>query len=489
MDWKFFPPTLGRINDEERSQKINRVNMDQLFHNIDALLKRDINDCLSKHLDGLLRNNASIYQNGPSVQRRERINYFKAGENREEAVKCKTVREGYFGQFALNCPNTSVSKSQSVQTESSSSMNGKPSNRFRSKKPVTPPESCRPTHSMSKNHARKERLKFERLPLTLDIDQYDMLPSNGWWRSERSGEFTSDSETEAEVINEAKSNSGLNVEIESNNSDHCRSLDACSSAEGVQENCKDGSKTQTRTSSNSTELSKIQGVQSEELLRRASETSSFFHLTRAYGNESEIIKAPRPPQPTPDLDDKTCQTCSENYSLSIFSTSTSFASDSAIFSEDLELGYRELFHYPLNAKSRLDYNKLKAVKYNYSLPDKQLILREENSSQKYFDKCRKITCVFPNVRASSAKNIKAIPVVLQKQAVKRRPNTAGIPVKLRFLHRSNSFAKFSKVKEEKSTDERVLPITLNKPMDASYSVMTPYMANVVWSVMDDEKVV
>lgn len=26
-------------------------------------------------------------------------------------------------------------------------------------------------------------------------------------------------------------------------------------------------------------------------------------------------------------------------------------------------------------------------------------------------------------------------------------------------------------------------------MDASYSVMTPYMANVVWSVMDDEKVV
>ena len=479
MDWNFFPPTLGRINDEERSQKINRVNMDQLFHNIDALLKRDINDCLSKHLDGLLRNNATIYQVLPSVQRREMIDYFEVGK---EAVKCKTVKEGYFSQLALKCPNTSVYKSQSVQTESSCpAINGKPSTRFRSKKPVTSPEICRPTRSVSITDARKERLKFERIPLTLDSDQYNVSPSNGWWRSERSGESTSNSEAEAEVINDAKSYSGSNAEIKSN-SDHCRSLDVYISAEGVLENCNDGSEAQTRTSSTSSELSKIQGMQSEELLRRASETSSFF---RGYGDESEIIKAPRPPQPTPDLDDKTYQTCSENYSLSSFTRSTSFASDAAIFSEDLELAYRDLFHYRLNAaKSRLDYNKLKVVKHNYSRPDKSLILKEENRSQKYFDKC-----VSPNMKASRAKSNKDIPVVLQKQAVRRRPNTANIPVKLRLQHRSNAFTKLNKVKEENSTDERVLPITLNKPTDASFSVMTPYMANVVWSVMDDEKVV
>ena len=493
MDWNFFPPTQGRFNDEERSQKINRVSMDQLFHNIDALLKRDINDCLSKHLDGLLRNNASIYKVGPSVQRRERIDYFETGEDGEEAVKCKTVREGYFSQHALKCFNTSVYKSQSVQTESSCTINGKPSTRFRSKKPATPPEICRSTRSMSKNDARQERLKLERLPLTSDSNQYDVFPSNGWWRSERSGESTSDSETEAEVINEAKSNSGLNVEIKSDIPDHCSSLDVCSSAESVQllfssvvlENCNDGSKTQTRASSTSwSELSKIQGIQSEELFRRASETSSFLNLTSGYGNESDIIKAPRPPQPTPDLDDRTCQTCSENSSLSGFSRSTSFASNSAMFSKDLELGYRELFHYRSNANSRLDYNTIEAVKHYYSRPDKQ------NSFRKYFDKSRKITCVFPNAIASRAKNNKAIPLLTQEEAVKRRPNTADILVKLRLQHRSDALRKrFSKVKEENSTDERVLPTTLNKPTDASYSVMTPYMANVVWSVMEDEKVV
>ena len=85
-------------------------------------------------------------------------------------------------------------------------------------------------------------------------------------------------------------------------------------------------------------------------------------------------------------------------------------------------------------------------------------------------------------------NNKAISAVLQKGAVKRRPNTVDIPVKLRLKHRSNAFTKFSKVTEDKSADERVLPTTLSKSAEASYSVMSPYMANVVWSVMDDEKV-
>lgn len=493
MDWKFFPPTQARINDEERSQKINRISMDQLFHNLDALLKRDINDCLSKHLGGLLKNNAAIYQVRASVQRRERRDYFEAGKDGEEAVKCKTVREGYLRQLALKCPNTSVYKSQSLQSKSSCPVNGKTSTVFATKKPSTPPQICRPTRSISKNGARKERLKFERLPLTLDSDHYDVLPSNGWWKSETRGESTSDSEREAEVINETKSNSGLNVEIKNDNSDHCRSLDVCSSPESIQslfssvvlDNSNDGSETQTRAGSCYSVLSKIQGMQSEELSREASETSSFFHLTSGSGNENGIIMAPRPPQPTPE----TFQTCSENYSLSNFSRSTSLVSDEAIFGEDLELDYRQLFHYRVNTKSRIDYNKSEALKHNYSRPDKPLLPKEENSSQKYFDKCRKISCVFPNVNARRAKNSNAIPLVLQKEAVKRRPNTADIPVKLRLQHRSNAFTKFSKVKEENSTDERVLPTTLNKSADASYSVMTPYMANVVWSVMDDEKVV
>ena len=484
MDWKFFPPNQARVNDKERSQKINS-SMDQLFHNLDALLERDISDCLSKHLDGLLRNNATIYQVKPSVRRRERRDYFEAGEDGEEAMKCKTVqREGYCSQLAQKCPNTSVTKLQNLQSKSCCPVNGKPSAVFASKKPATPPQSFRPTRSIGKTDARKEKMKFERPPLSLDSDRCDMLPSDGWWRSETSGECTSDSETEAEVI-------------KSDYSDHCHFLDVRSSPESVQsifspvflEYNSDGSRAQINVDSSSSVLSKIQGMQSEELTRGASETSSFFHLTSWSGNKSGIIMAPRPPQPTPDLDDQTSQTCSENYFLSSCSRSTSFASEAAILGEDLELGYRELFHYRLNTESRIDYNKSEVSKHNYSRSDKPFMRKEENHSQKYIDKCRKITCVFPNANASRAKRNKAFPVVLQKKAVKERPNTADIPVKFRLRHRSNAFTKFSKVKKENGVDERVLPTTLNKSAHASYSVMTPYMANVVWSVMDDEKVV
>jgi len=71
MDWKFFPPTQARINDEERSQKINRISMDQLFHHLDALLKRDINDCLSKHLGGLLEQRGNISSQGKRSKKRK----------------------------------------------------------------------------------------------------------------------------------------------------------------------------------------------------------------------------------------------------------------------------------------------------------------------------------------------------------------------------------------------------------------------------------
>ena len=484
MDWKFFHPAQALINEEEQSQKINRVSVDQLFHNLDALLKRDVSDCLSKQLEGLLKNYPTIYQVRPSVQRRERCDYFEAGEDGEKGVKCKMVqRESCSNQLALKCPNTSVYNSQSLQSKSSSPVNGKPSPAFASKKPATPPQILRPTRSIITTDARKEKLKLERNPLTLESDRHDVLPSDGWWRRENSDESASESETEAEVINETKSNSGLNADV-------------CSSPESVQSlsnsvvlnYCHDGSKAQTPAGYSPGVLSKIQGMQSQELLRGASETYSFLNLTSGSEKESGIIMAPRPPQPTPDLDDNTCQTCSENYSLSSYSRSTSFASDAAILGEDLKLGYRELFHYRLSTKSRIDNNKLRALKHNYLRPDKKFMPNEENSSQKYLNKYRKTTCVFSNVNASRAKSNKAIPVVLQRKAVKRRPNTADIPAKLRLQHRSNAFTKF-KVNKENGAHERVLPTTLNKSAQTTYSLMTPYMANVVWSVMDDENVV
>lgn len=501
MDWKLFPPTQSRTDDEDRPQK-NRVSLDQLFHNLDALLKRDRSDCLSKQLNGLLNNNAKIYQAKPSVQRRERRDYLEE-EDVDKEVNYKTDKESYFSQHALKCSKTSVYKSSNLQSKWNRAKYGKSTVVFSSKKPATPPQISQ-TPSAIKNSSRKGQFKFERLPLTLEGNRCNVLPSNGWWRTDATSESGSDSETEAEVVRETECNSPSNMGIKSDKSDQSRSVDFRSSpasahssfSSDVLDYSSDGSESQTRAVSSPSTLSKIQGIQSEEL-RGTRENSSFFHLTNASGNENgridETILVPIPPQPSPDLDDKTCQASSENNSLSYFSRCTSFVSDAALLDADLELHYKELFHYRFNTASRINYNKLETFTHNFSRPDKGRILRDVDCSQRCSDRSRKIACVFPKVNISREKtmNKKAIPMVLQKgTTLKRRPYTADIPVKLRLKHRSNAFTKrFNKVTEENGADERVLPTTLNKSADASYSVMTPYMANVVWSVMDDEKVI
>ncbi|KAJ7370992.1 hypothetical protein OS493_028611 [Desmophyllum pertusum] len=522
MEW--FPPTEARTDFEERSRK-TQVSLEKLFHNLDKLLKRDTSDCLSKHLNGLLNNNAEIYQVRPSVERREKIDYVEREEDIERTIECKTINGRYFKHFALKCPDTSVHKplnSQSNRSRYGKSSTLLPRDVFSSSKtePSSPPRISPTSPSSNNREETKGQLKLERLPLTLGANGCDVLPSNGWWQTEANhGESSSDSETEADVIKETDCSACLNLEeIKSDVFDQTRSLDVRDRPETGQSSLfsskdsdysSDGSKTQTRAGPDPSTLAKIQGMRFEEM-RGARETSSFFHLTSGSGNESassgfidETFVEPRPPQPTPDPDDQACQTGSENKSMSCFTRSTSFASNSAMFDDDLELDYKELLHHRFNTTSRINYNNLETfkhnylrpkthynnletVKHNYSHPEKGLIIKEDENFRQGNGKSRKITCVFPKVNVSKdrTKNNRIIPVV----SVKRRPNTADVPVKLRLKHRTNAFTKFSKATEETGADERVLPTTLNRSAEVSYSVMTPYMANVVWSVMDDEKV-
>ncbi|KAL9955372.1 hypothetical protein ACROYT_G036682 [Oculina patagonica] len=324
MDWKLFPPTQSRIDDEERSQK-NRVSLDQLFHNLDALLKRDMRDCLSKQLNGLLNNNAEIYQARPSVQRRERRDYVETGEDVGNEIKYKTDKETNFSKYALNRPKTPVYKPSNLQSKSNRSKYGESSAVFSSKKSATPPQ-ISPTPSNSKKSDRKEQLKFERLPLSLEDNRCNALPSNGWWITDANGESSSDSETEAEVIKKTECDSYSNMGIKSDKSDQLRSLDVCSSPDSVHSSfssvvldySSDKSRSQTSAGSSPSTLSKLQRIQSGEL-KEAGENSSFFHLTNGSGNDSgmmdETFVEPMPPRPSPDLDDETCQTSSENDSL------------------------------------------------------------------------------------------------------------------------------------------------------------------------------
>ena len=482
MDWKLFPPTQSSIDDKECSPK-NRASPDKLFYNLDALLERDLSDCLSKQLHGLLNNNTKIYKASLRIQRRGKPDYFEAGEDVVKNGNYKVVKEGYFNQNALSCPNSSVPKPLNLQTKSNRPQHGKNSAVFSPKKTTAPPKNSQ-TPSNRKNSDRTRQLKFERLPLTFEDNQCNALPSNGWWMIDEHSESNSDSETEAKVVRKTDCNSRSNIEFKSGEFDQSRSLDAHSNPDSVQPlftsdflgYSNDGSISKTTTGSSPSAL------------------SSFFHLTSGSGNEGQMMDeafvAPRPPQTSPDLDERTCQTNSENDSLSCFSRCTSFSPDAAIFDDDLKLHYKELFHYRFNTASRINYNNLAAFQHNYSRSGKGFMPSDSKSSKGSFDERRKITRAFTkvNVNKESTMNKKANPVVLQKRAVQRLPNTANIPVKLRLKHRKNAFTKFSEVTEDNNTNERVLPTTLNKSADASYSVMTPYMANVVWSVMEDEKV-
>jgi len=73
-----------------------------------------------------------------------------------------------------------------------------------------------------------------------------------------------------------------------------------------------------------------------------------------------------------------------------------------------------------------------------------------------------------------------VPVLLPKT-----PEKPDKPVLLRMQHRQD---KFMSRKREKHDEGRLLPTTLTGLTKGGYSVMTPYMASVVWSIMEYESV-
>ena len=478
MDWKLSPSTHASVYNQEFSQQ-SRVSTEQLFHNLDALLRRDIRDCLSKQLQGLLNNNVRIYRVRESFQRRQKIGNLDAEDNFKREVKCNSVKEKHCKLLSLKCPNTEVHKS-SVDSQLSRSRCGKSKSAaytkgsFSSKEPATPPPISPMFSSSNCNNKRQLQLTSE------TNNGGDVLPSNGWWREKGS----SDSDTEGDA-GETDYSASFNLNMK--NDEFEQAIISCSSPESVplplfvsdvSENYHSWAKMQARTSSCPAQLSKAQRMQSNERNGKR-ELCNFFQLTSGVGNEEESC----PPQTSPVPDDKTCKTCSEDKPLSCFRGPLIVARNADISHENLKLNYGELLQHRPDTTSRIYYNTLETSGYNSaSAPSKgRIISSRDHSQRRLIENRSKILCALPEV------NNKTRPAGYPEKTVKRRPNTANIPVKLKFKHKSKSGVS-GKLTEDRDTDERVLPTTLSKSADASYSIMTPYMANIVWSVMDDEKV-
>lgn len=478
MDWKLFPSTQASVYYQGYSQQ-NRICMERLCDNLDALLRRDKRDCLSKQLHGLL-NSARKHEVRlkAGIQRTPTSEKLKDENDLERADKCSSVTEEYNEKLSRQHLTTEARR-ELADSKASCSREGKSKSgrnkKFFAKEPVT----LRPTSTKILNKD-KNRGQIH-MNLEIDKSQVEMLPSNGWWLEQRS----SDSETESDLDIDC----GARLNLNTNSDDFGSSTSKCSNIKNGRQSLvvsKRGyreAEYQARKNSFSSQLSEdykmLTTEQGEE-----KDSCNFFELTSGTGDKEEsFLVVPSPPSTSPVVDDKGSEFRSNSGPSPLSLTQPLYnAHDEEIFDDNLSLEYRALLQHRPNTTSRITYTTLKtSYGYNNAFQGRGRIIEENNRSQGILETRNKTRCALPKVNNNTTTTDHL------GNADKRRPHTAALPVILKLTHRNKSGVS-SKLTEDKDTEERVLPTTLNKSAEASYSIMTPYMANIVWSVMEDEKV-
>ena len=451
--------------------------MERLCDNLEALLRRDKRDCLSKQLHGLL-NRAGKHEVRPKagIQRTPTSEKLKDGSDLERAGKCSSVKEEYSGKLSRKYLNTQATR-ELADSKASCSRDGKYKSginkTFYAKEP-------RPISTKFLSGKCKKRGQIQ-MNLETDKSEVEVLPSNGWWLEQRS----SDSEAESDLDIDCSASLILNT----NSDDFGSSTSICSSIKNgrrslvVSKNRHSGAEYQARKDSFSSQLSEDYKMLTSEQ-GGEKDSCNFFELTSGAGDEEESFSAvPSPPSTSPVVDDIGSEFCSNSGPSSLSLSQPLYnAHDKEIFDNNLSLEYRELLQHRPNTTSRITYTTLKtSYGYNCAFQGIGRIIEEYKRSQGILETRNKTHCALPKVNNKTTKTDHL------GNADKRRPHTAALPVILKLTHRNKSGVS-GKLTENKDTDERVLPTTLNKSAEASYSIMTPYMANIVWSVMEDEKV-
>ena len=451
--------------------------MERLCDNLDALLRRDKRDCLSKQLHGLL-NNAGKHQVRlkADIQRTPTSGKLNDGSDLERAGKCSSVKEEYNEKLSRKYLNTEVRR-ELADSKASCSHEGKHKSGIN--KTFYAKES-RPIHTKFLSGKCKKRGQIL-MNLEIDKSEIEVLPSNGWWLEQRS----SDSETESDLDIDCSASLNLNT----NSDDFGSSTSICSSIKNgrrslvVSKNGHSGAEYQGRKDSFSSQLSEDYKMLTSEQ-GGEKDSCNFFELTSGTGDEEASFSVvPSPPSTSPVVDDKGSEFRSNSGPSSLSLSQPLYnAHDEEIFDDNLSLEYRELLQHRPNTTSRITYTTLKtSYGHNYAFKGIGRIIEEYNRSRGILETRNKTHCALPKV------NNKTTTIDHLGNAHKRRPHTAALPVILKLTHRKKCGVS-GKLTEDKDTNERVLPTTLNKSAEASYSIMTPYMANIVWSVMEDEKV-
>ncbi|XP_068761816.1 uncharacterized protein [Montipora capricornis] len=458
MDCKLFPLAKASVFDQEISRKI-LVSSQRLFDNIEALLVRDKRDCLSKQLGGLLTRNATIYQVRSEFQGKiqQKLNKIVCVRELREMANCNNVEENFTRNSSLGeemkTALTLTNKSDHSHCDGSTKDGVHSKALLRS---VRRREASSPTHSSGETLSDKEKklpaIKFS----SEEIDcKGDALPGNGWWNEQDSSVSESECDESSDI--EAKTDEfAQSLMMCQSHGRHLTSSCGNDLAETLNDCCNLGN------------------GQRQASFSCKSDVFDVFQLTSAKTCATEKTR-----------NDKSCQAHSED-KAPFFRHSNAVQgpdSDQIKFDDELPISLtcEELLRYDAQRTSRVSRNKVQELGNikNYE------VHWRGNDETKSCARRLESNKVFPKMTMNKINKITPEKTV---NTVERYSRNVNSPVKLKLKNRSKCSDKFNGQVEISSNDERMLPTTLHLTADASYSIMSPYMASVVWSVMEDEKV-
>lgn len=465
MDWKVFPQTHVSVFNHEITRNI-RVSRQHLLDNVEALLRRDKTDCETKQLNGLIASTERTYHVTPRFRRRIEVN-----------VKSNiTMREG--GDIAIcrnsheNNENRNSSRSEGNETRITFQNKPKHSHCDGSTKETYSKEllhnskTLRPTKLSSKSSSDKERSSLTRKSSVEKECKGDKLPSNGWWNEQRLSDFSYSENEEKDDLQKTEHNGNLDQDDAVNQfvlplSTTRRIVQTLSSSSGEDLSETDSSslkKGQPQTNSRSYFRERQCSA-----VGQSSEGKAFdiFRLTSV---ETCASKATRNGEHcTPLLPRSDAETKANDFQ----------------FDDDLHLTSDQLLRYDTGTTSRITCKTIEPRSSNF------VVKCRLNDKINNFAKGQETQRVLPRM---TKRKLNKIAPVGTADDTQRPQGEVNSPVKLSLKHRGKFLAQSGGAAEIiKGTDERMLPTTLHKPADASYSIMSPYMASVVWSVMADEK--
>lgn len=457
MDWKVFPQTHVSVFNQEITRNI-RVSRQNLFDNVEALLRRDKTDCETKQLNGLITSNERTYQVTPRFRRRIEIKVKRnvnKGEIRYENNDIRNSSRSEGNETRMTFQNKTKHSHCDGSTKESYS-----------KELLHNSKTLRPPKLSSKTSSDKERSSLTRKFSVEKECKGDELPGNGWWDEQRLSDFSYSEIEEKDDLQKSEQNGNLDQDDRVNQfvlplSTTQRIVQTLSSSSGEDLGETDSctfEKGQIQTSSGSNFREGQCSAVGESSEGKA------FHIFRLTNVETCPSKVTRNDEYcTPLLPHSDAETKANDFQ----------------FDDDLHLTSDQLLRYDTRTTSRITCKAIKPRSSNF------VVKCRLNDKINNFAKGQEPQRVLPRMTKNK---LNKIAPVGSEDDTQRPQGEVNSPVKLRLKHRGEFLAQSRGAAEIiKGTDERMLPTTLQKSADASYSIMSPYMASVVWSVMADEE--